>query len=299
MRNILVILMILITALSFSSCSSQNKNSEMISSSYSTGSSNAEIMDSYDYDYAQEETGAPMEMPERSGSPISSDVKMFIKTAQINLNTDSFDQTMDTVRNTVSLYGGYFENSNLYMYESNKVKRRIYNATIRVPVEDYETVKSIIENSAVLELSSESSEEVSGEYFNIKSRLETLRVEEERLLEFIKDAADLDKVIEFEKRLTEVRNQIDVYEANLARLESLTSYSTIVVNITETQYEEKTDESNFFSRIKKGFTDSAKATLHFFQNVIIFAAYILVPGLIIGLLVLVGVLIYKRRKKGE
>lgn len=311
-RIFLYMLFALITIIA-AGCSSNNKSSNSgaspsitQSSADSFTSSAASYETSYD-DTAEAEYGYVL--PEEkavetlSGSGLAANGQnlMFIKTANINLRTDNFDNDLISIRSTVTQHGGYFESSNLYTSSSGQDTYKRYNATIRVPVENYEIAKQALEGIGTLYGSNESSKEVSGEYFNIKSRLDTSKSEEKRLLELINETYDMKQLIQLEQRLGEVRTQIELYEAQLIRIESLTSYSTIVVDVTEVKTEELiVKDDSFFTRLGDGFKNSVDATISFFQNVLVFLAYIIVPLVIIAILMFVGIAVFKRfRKKSE
>jgi len=260
--------------------------------------------EAYDYDY-KTSTSELQGNPESgsSGTASNTNTLMFIKTANIDIRTDNFDNDTAEIKNITDTYGGYFESSNLYTPNQKQGQKRLrrYNATVRVPVANYESAKAAFEAIGRLYSSNETSKEVSAEYFNTQSRLETLKTEEERLLILIDEAIDMRVLIELEQRLSETRTQIELYEAQLLRLESLTSYSTIVLNLTETTEDEIIPpDDSFIARLTSGFKNSVSATLTFLQNVAVFLAYIAIPALLILLMFIIVRLVVKRpaAKKG-
>ena len=221
---------------------------------------------------------------------------IFIKTASVSITSEDFDFTVNELRNVVTIYGGYFESSNMFNYLSSKNPYRRMTATIRVPAANYENARQAVESLGRHISTNETSREVSSEYYDLESRVNTKKTEELRLLALIEQATELNQIINLEQRLGEVRTDIELYESRLKQIDSLASYSTIYLDITESTGEEPPGD-DFLSRLKNGFLNSVTGTLNALQGVVIFLAYISVPVLVIGVLVLVAVLILKGFKK--
>ena len=253
----------------------------------------------WDRVYEAEDSGRPMIMqPGSHYTPPSQHINlMFIKTANISLITKNFEESVNELRHVVSIYGGFFENTNQFNnFWSRNVVRQL-NATIRVPAENYEILRQSLERIGRHMSTSESSREVSSEYYDIESRIRTRKTEEARLLALIDQAENLLQIIELEQRLGEVRTNIELYESRLRRIDSLASFSTIYLDLSEVTDEEPYEDLNFFARLGNGFINSAKITLQVLQNIVIFLAYISVPTAIIGILFIVGLIILKRTKQ--
>jgi len=225
---------------------------------------------------------------------------IFIKTANISLNTEAFDFTVNELRSIVTLYGGFFENSSIHNYVSARTPYKKLNATIRVPAAYYDEVRIAVESLGKHLQTNESSREVSNEYYDLESRIKIKQTEEARILDLIEKADQLSQLIELERRLGEVRTDIEIYESRLKQIDSLASYSTINIDITERSEEDEPENEGFFARLKNGFINSLKTTLDILQGVVIFIAYISVPAVLLGILAIVALLILKRfKKKGD
>ena len=222
---------------------------------------------------------------------------MFIKTANVSVSTPRFDAAVNELRHIVNAYGGFFESSSLFNNLSARNPYKRLNATIRVPADQYEQTLRALEGLGKHLSTSESSREVSGEYYDLESRVRTKETEEVRLLELIDQAKELYQIIELEQRLGQVRTDIEVYKTRMMRIDSLASFSTIHIELTEAPENEKVYGDSFLDRIAKGFRESAEATLAFLQNIVIFIAYISVPVIILGVLAAVAAVILKKFKK--
>ncbi|GHU75253.1 hypothetical protein FACS1894188_05700 [Clostridia bacterium] len=223
-------------------------------------------------------------------SPDAPKEQMLIKQAQVSLSTKDFDSTIKTIRNAVSTYGGYFENSDFRTYKDYEEKSHsTYNATIRVPKDKYADAKTAVEGAGSLLSSSEHIDEVTDEYFDTKSRVTTLRAEEERLNDLIGKATETSEIIQLQRRLSDTRTQIAIYEARADKLESLSSFSTINVNVSEAGLAAASAD-NFLSRIGSAFSKS-------FEGTLMFIGYISAPFVFLGIFGLIFKRLYDKHKK--
>lgn len=269
------------------------------------------------YDYDENAGGAAFEQAplgelggEAGLAGAQAETLMYIKTASVSLGlkSENFDADFNFIKNTVTDCGGFFEKSHMNTAQAARQGKdknltytyRLFNATIRVPAENYEYVKNILDGTGVLYSSTEKTQEVSAEYFNTQSRLDTYKAEKARLLEIIEQESDMRRVITYESRLNEVSTQIDIYESQLRRMREQVSYSTITLDIRELppdSAEKAPEEPAFWERLSETFKGSAEGTLAFFQGALVLAAYVCLPLIIAAALTLAGVLVYKKAKK--
>ena len=75
---------------------------------------------------------------------------------------------------------------------------------------------------------------MSEEFYDVQARLRNKRVEEARLLEVLKDATGkLSEVLEVEKELSRVREEIEQIEGRLRYLTDQTDLSTVTITLRE------------------------------------------------------------------
>lgn len=272
--------------------------------------------ESYDYGYAESEAGFdgaydnayPASEPMGGGTgegDFKNAVVMemrpekIIQTADIESQTDRFDEVVEKLRAAAPDHGGYVESASQYTHGN-----RVFNITLRVPTEQFETVRLYVESLAHVIGTTQNAENVTGHYYDLLSRLETKQIEEERVLEMIGRATNIEDLLALEERLGYIRTQIERYQASLNTIDRLAAYSTIRMTLTEVTHEELVITSDDLGgRIRKAFLRSVNGTAVFFQEVILFLAGAFIPLTIIGLLAFVGVRIvlaaYKKTKTKE
>ena len=260
----------------------------------------------YDAPAPQAENSMPQsaEALEKESQAYSSDIpavqeSKIIYEGTIEMETASFDETMEIINRTAEEAGGYIASSELgtrMVVQSREY--RYYNVTIRVPVERYKETFQYLQSLELGAYSIESAQDVTDKYYDTEGRLKTRRVEEERVLEMISRAETIEELLQLEQRLGEIRMDIELYEARLNSLERSSSYSTITIRVMEKDAEGiVVIADDFGSKLKQGFTSSIRWTVDFFQAVILFAVRISIPGLIIAVLALFGVLVWRVVKR--
>ncbi|MBO4289683.1 MAG: DUF4349 domain-containing protein [Lachnospiraceae bacterium] len=198
---------------------------------------------------------SPSYSGQKNGSTSSStvnDPSKIIYSAQLTLESKEFDKCFEEVEKIVSELGGYFEDQSVY---DQGVSVRKASMTIRVPKDQFSGALERLKGVAHVTFSNQSAENVSKDYYDIKSRLDTANIKLERLQGLLKDAVDMTDIIEIENAISEVEWEIDYYSGTLRDYDALIDYSTIKVDLEEVQ--ELTDTSpepvSFGARLKNAF----------------------------------------------
>jgi len=236
-------------------------------------------------------------------APTQSDKIILSGYVSLQAEKADFDTAMSRVKSEALIVGGYIEVSSLNQgsaLASDGSKLRTYSATIRVPSENYEQAWNDIQTFASVQNSNESQQNVTQQYYDTQSRLETKQVEEQRVLALIGQATDVNDLLNLENMLAGIRQDIAAYQSQLTNIDRLASFSTISVDLAEVEKitQVRVDE-NLGDKMKNGFTDSANATLHFLQGFTVFIAYISVPLVILAILTALGILIFRATNKSK
>lgn len=229
---------------------------------------------SYDIDYSVDESVMPQTMP-GTGVETPSQRQKIILEAELRMATDRFDEVSTRIRNIAVENNGYVQNSQQYI--AGDQMRRL-EITIRVPYEQYEFSVAQMKELGALRSASERQHNATEEYYDIQSRLQTKRIEEERLLALIDRTERIEDILELESLLGQVRTQIEVYQTQMTNIDRLASYSTIHVYLDEVIDETTVIiPTNLSGRIYENFIQSVNITIRFMQGALIFLVRISVP----------------------
>jgi hypothetical protein len=228
--------------------------------------------------------------------------RMIVRNANMHMeaSSDEFGFAVDSLRQVNNIFGGYIEGSHLRNIENRQIGRSwgIFTITLRVPVAEFDRVIEHIERMANVTHLSETTQDVTDRFYDMESRLRARLVEEERVLAFIEEAANIQELLALERRLADVRTQIQSYRSQMAHLADRAAYSSVFVELREILEFEDEEPTTLAGRLASAFGDSASGTLTFFQEILIFFAAAVIPLVFLGLIALVVVrIVIKRRKK--
>ncbi|MCL2397624.1 MAG: DUF4349 domain-containing protein [Defluviitaleaceae bacterium] len=233
--------------------------------------------------------------------------RMLIKRANINMQApaDEFDAVMYALRQVSGDFDGFIESSNMSAREAwisrNETQiHRHFNITIRVPSEHFDTAKRHVESLGRVILSDESADDVTDRFYDMAGRLETRRVEEQRVLQLIDGAVYINDLLALEDRLSQIRVQIEIYRSQMESMAGQAAFSTIHVTLSEETSVVAATTASLGGRISGAFIGSADGTANILGEIIIFLAAAVLPLAIISLLTFSGIFIVKRliRRRG-
>lgn len=241
-------------------------SSGALSASKSADTAVAESEDAYEnyatddiYMSGAEATAAESaDMGEGAETPKVQDTgRKLIRNVNMNVETEAFEDLLQTVTEKIESLGGYVESSNTYngsYYYGNSTRNA--NLTLRIPAEKLdEFLSSVAENSNVISRD-ENVTDVTLQYVDMKSHKEALLTEQERLLELLEQAESVEDIITIESRLSDVRYQIESMESQLRTMDNQVSYSTVYLYIDEVARLTPVKEQTAIQKIKTGFAES-------------------------------------------
>ncbi|MBQ9805514.1 MAG: DUF4349 domain-containing protein [Clostridia bacterium] len=248
-------------------------------------------------------TDSSLSLPDMTGKAGTKVIKTFTLSAE----TTDFDTAIASLTTLVTEHEGYVESSNTTnqsLSGKNQAYIRRANYTLRIPAEAADAFVSSLGNSLHVTSNSSTVEDVSENYYSIEARLEELQVERDSLLEILdspETTKDYNLWLTVKQRLSEVTQQIAVYQGQLNRYDSKIAYSTVNLSITEVlNYTSTAEDNSFGSRMSAAFSEGWTSFVEGTQSFAVFLAENF-PGVIIFLLIanaawIIPVTIVKKQK---
>lgn len=177
-----------------------------------------------------------------------------IKQASLRFETNNLDDTFAQIQKAVTANKGTIQNDT-----EGKDYNNIYrNLTVRIPSQNFDPfIKSISEGVSYFERKEISAEDVTEQYIDLESRLKTKKKLENRYLEILQKATKISEILEIEKQISIIREEIEAKEGQLKYLESRVSESTINIEFYKTIAEKEAIKTSYGSKIwtaiKSGF----------------------------------------------
>lgn len=218
---------------------------------------------------------------------------MIIRTADFTIKTMAFDSTVEQIQSLTAQMNGRVDYFSQY---NTRDELRNANFTLRIPAEQLDAFLSGAENVGDVSSFTTYVNDVSDQYYDLDSRLETQLDKMERLQALLAQAADVSDLIEIESSIADTQYNIDRYTGQMQGIEDKVAYSTVSVYVQETRVVE-TKEATLGQRIGAGVKDALNAGLCFAEDALVFIISILPFVGIVAVVVVVIVIIRKSKKK--
>jgi hypothetical protein len=262
--------------------------------------------DGFAADYAMEEdlVEAPMASNESIEAKSVSDNRMIITTVNLHMQTTAFDQGLADVEAIVASYGGFIQDSyveGMNMFEENGTRSATFTA--RIPSAQLDDFVDSVGGSFHITNKQQSGEDITDSYHDNEARLNSLRIQEERLLAMLESAEELQYLIEVQRELSDVQYQIDSYTSSKLRMENRVALSTVNLYLNEVVKYDPVEPVpvTFGERLRHTIADSFSSFVEFLQEFILgilwmvpFFLFLLALAAIILLIVLLAT--RKKRK---
>ena len=260
----------------------------------------------WDMDSAETAPSEPMPAPPTpaGGSEPSSVYQnpgaKLIRRAELNIQTEQFDQSLEALNQLVNNCGGYFESANLYGGgRRDAYATRSGEYVVRIPAQQYNLFLSSTGDLGYVNSKTESSEDVGTQYYDTETRLKTQRTKQERLLALLERAETMEDIISLENALSDVEYQIEMYSSDLRRYDALINFSTFRIYLNEVRQitEEVGETASLGQRMAAGFQASFRDLGQGFQDLLVWVSYnLFLTAVLIGVAV-AAVVVGKRELK--
>jgi hypothetical protein len=212
--------------------------------------------------------------------------KKIIRTAQLSIEVKDYQMFSASLNSLVKKFGGYIATE-----QEVKQDERIENkARIKVPVAEFQELMNAINNSGEKITDRQiSSEDVTTEVIDTKSRIEAKKQIRQRYLDFLKQAKSMQDILSIQSEINEVQEEIEMAAGRVDYLNHSSAYSTIELFYYQIlKVKSVNDKPTFTNKISEAF----KAGWQVLKKLIILIVTIW-PVWIIAL----GIFfLYKRRK---
>jgi len=177
-----------------------------------------------------------------------------IKQASLRFETNDLENTFSQIQAALKENGATIQTDS-----EGKDYNTIYrNITVKVPSQNFDSfIKDVSKGVSYFERKDISAEDVTEQYIDLNSRLKTKRKLEERYLQILQKATKISEILEIEKQISTIREEIEAKEGQLKYLESRVSESTITIEFYKTIAEKEGVKISYGSKvwtaIKSGF----------------------------------------------
>ncbi|MGO4912396.1 DUF4349 domain-containing protein [Leeuwenhoekiella sp. W20_SRS_FM14] len=176
-----------------------------------------------------------------------------IKTGRIRFETQDLIQTRTQVLKAVEASNGYVQNEN----SGKDYSGNFQELELRIPTQNFQKALDLISDGvAFFDEKSISRRDITEEFIDLEARLKAKRELEMRYLDLLKKANSVKDILEIERELSVIREEIESKQGRLNYLSKQVSYSTLTVNFYKISVENgitKSYGSKILQAIKGGW----------------------------------------------
>ncbi|MBR5956766.1 MAG: DUF4349 domain-containing protein [Salinivirgaceae bacterium] len=154
--------------------------------------------------------------------------RKLIKNGSMTLVVDNLEQSRSKVLSLIEKHGGYCANEQYSSWEHSSS----YNLTVRVPCDNFDGFVAELEASnGKMESKSMYINDVTSEYIDLETRLDTKRSYLARYKELLKSAKSVQEIVSIEDKIRSLEEEIDSTVGQLKYLSNQVDYSTLHLNL--------------------------------------------------------------------
>lgn len=165
-------------------------------------------------------------------NPADTVAKQIIKTASLVYEVKNLPQVNQKVDSLVKRSSGYISSSN----QHNSQRRHELNLVLWVPSRHFDGLMQALSTLPErIDHKSVEAQDVTEQYVDLRSRLQTKKKVEKRYQELLQKANTVKEILEVEDKLRYLQEEIEAKEGQLRYLTHQVGYSTIQLNLYEVQ----------------------------------------------------------------
>ena len=257
----------------------------------------------FDGEYAYTEEGEAI--PANEATKESDFTEKIIYTGYLYVETTEFDAGLAALDAMVSQYGGFLENSDISGYTMSQddgttvVVDRYACYVIRIPCDKFDEFMDQAGSVGNVVNNSKTAQNITSQFTDTEAYLESLQVQEERLMAMMEQATDVESLIALEARLAEVRYEIESATRQLRNWQNQIDYSTVTVNLQEVAVYTPTASNNrtFGERMADAFSDGWHSFGRTLASLLVGLVSVWPALLLLAVIAAVIVLLVKRSNK--
>lgn len=232
----------------------------------------------------------------QASQPNTADSRKIIMSAEMSLQTTTYDKSITDVEGLVRQYGGFIQDSTTQGTGATGNERSASFA-IRVPFDKFDEFLNSVGSVGKIVSKNKKGQDVTQGYFDTESRLKTLRSEQDRILAILSKTTTMADILTIENKLADLENQIESLTGTIQKYDGLVNLSTVTISIKEVKEITATPANNFGGQIADVFKGSLKTLGATLQVIFIVIVAIMPFVVFFGLIIVILLIIVRRKKK--
>ena len=207
-----------------------------------------------------------------------------IKNANLRFETDDLHKTNIRIQTAVKKLNATIQ-SDTEEKEYNTNTRRLL---VRIPSKNFDQfIAEISQGVGYFDAKEISSQDVTEEFIDIESRLKTKKALENRYIQLLQKANKISEILEIEKQISQIREEIESKEGRLKYLSSQVSMSSVSVTFYKNQVDNGGASVSYGVNIWNSLVSGFNSVLTFFLFLLQIWPFILI--------LVASIIFYRRR----
>lgn len=199
--------------------------------------------------------------------------KKFIKNGRLIFETDDLIKTKSFLTDLIKESNGYISADN----QSQSGSRNYNFLTVRIPTKNFDSFMNKLSGEVEkFEMKDITVEDVTERFYDLQTRLKTKKELEKKYLQILQKARSVKEILEVEREINKLREDIESTEGRFKYLSNQVSFSTLTIQF----YKQVGSEPNFGSKIIDSLEDGIKYISSFFLGILSIWPFILIFGMI-------------------
>lgn len=233
-------------------------------------------------------------------APQAQSERKLVRTADLTLCSTDFDTDSERVKALVETMNGYVESLYQYGDVQSDTPRRLH-LSLRVPSQQLDAFLSGVSGIGRVTDRSESTTDMTVQYTDNAARLQTLRDKLARLNELIKQAGDVESLIQIETAISDTQYQIDRYETSQRDIDRQVDMSAVSVTLMEETAAQSASATGIGlgERVRAALSASVAWMGRFLRDMLVFVVMALPWILSVAVIAVVVWLVVRRRRAAK
>ena len=204
-----------------------------------------------------------------SSAATLTEARKLIKTVEVTLQTERFDDLAAALEQSVADAGGYIEQSEL-QGRTDYRSSRYASYVLRIPVQKLEGFSAGLSDLGVVTYSHTSQEDVTLTYVDLEAHITALNTERDSLLRLLEQAESVEDIITIQGRISDVQYELERYTSLLRSYDNRIDYATVRLNVNEVAHEDELEETpSVWAQIGRNLKSAVRGIGHFFRGAFI------------------------------
>lgn len=223
-----------------------------------------------------------------------------IREITISGETKNFNDASQAIKTNLSEAGGYIEKSDITGGENlrnDKKTAKRGTFVLRIPSEKLDAFLEQTKGLLNVTNSVESATDVTLEYYDIESRLNTLKSKKTALENMLEKAETINDILLIQDNLYQVIADIEAYQTKLNAFDNKVDYSTVTLTVYEVIEYTEIEEEGFWNRVGNAFVKTWQNFGEFAQDFAVFLVYCMPVLVIFAIAAIIILIVWLNKRK--